>query len=172
MLSRQASLFSLWSSRNKSRFRGWLVVQFVTEFSHLAGIAREDGSCLCHAASPLSPSLSFSLFLSLFWNNYRFIGRFTRPRPWIPWPFKFSGCSSNNCDIVYTKTATDYCSVARARRGCGPYNLHWPFTDFGQIREDSGCDAGNLLQFSLLILVFFHFSLFFFFFVCTNEGVF
>lgn len=62
-------------------------------------------------------------------------------------PFKFSGCSWNNCNIVYKDNDELLFALVFTRALTGhPYNLHWPFTDFGQIREDSGRDAGNLLQ--------------------------
>ena len=51
---------------------------------------------------------------------------------------------------LFTKTTRDYCwrvgvGACAARPRDTPVICHWPFTDFGQIRGDSGRDAGNLL---------------------------
>lgn len=141
MLSRRLVL-SLWSSRNKAV--GWLVVQFVTEFSYLAEIAREDGPCLSQHTLPFNPTachpISFEIIIVLSGDL---------------WGRGLNTSHSNFQAVagiiatLFTKTTTNYCSrwCSRVRALTGhPYNLHWPFTDFGQIREDSGRDAGNLLQ--------------------------
>ena len=155
-----ARVLSLWSpcKRNKAVPRcwlaGWLVVQFVTEFSYLAEIALGEKmvpvSRRARPPPPFQLSSPVSTAPSLFWNNYRFIGRFMRPRPECR-HWKFSGRRANNCNIVYKDNEGIIVRAlvfARARRvhGDTPVICHWPFTDFGQIRGDSGRDAGNLLQ--------------------------